>query len=412
MRKRIIVVGAGPAGMMAAISAAESGAQVMLLEKNPSPGRKLLLTGKGRCNLTNTGRLEEVLERFSGRADFLRDAFGVFFNKDLMSFFESRGVRLKTERQGRVFPADDRSGSIVKALQQAVKSAGARFIGRSELSRICFSNGRATGIDLRSGHHIDCDALILATGGVSYAFTGSTGTGIRLAEQLGHRIVALRPGLVPVKTKQDFKLPQGLTLKNIRMRFIADKKEIRTEIGEVLFSDTGITGPLVFTHSGVIGDWIAAGRRVFAEIDFKPGLSWEQADARLLREIQSGPRKIVRTMLKELVPLRMVDIFLARSGINDRQQVNQMTASGRRALVELLKRFRIEITSLLPIEEAMVTRGGVSTRDINPRTMESRIVKGLFFSGEMIDVDADTGGFNLQAAFSTGYLAGRSAAQS
>ncbi len=412
MGKRIIVVGAGPAGMMAAISAAESGAQVMLLEKNPSPGRKLLLTGKGRCNLTNTGCLEDVLERFSGRADFLRGAFGAFFNKDLMAFFESRGVRLKAERQGRVFPEDDRSGSIVKALQQAVKSAGVRFIGRSELSRICVSDGRVAGIDLRSGHHINCDALVLATGGVSYAFTGSTGTGIRLAEQLGHRIVPLRPGLVPVKTRQDFKLPQGLTLKNIKMRFIADKKEIDTEIGEVLFSDVGITGPLVFTHSGVIGDWIADGRRVFAEIDFKPGLSWEQVEARLLREIQSGPRKSVRTMLKELVPLRMVDIFLGRSGIDARQQVNQVPASERRTLVEYLKRFRIEITSLLPVEEAMVTRGGVSTRDIDPRTMESRIVKGLFFSGEMIDVDADTGGFNLQAAFSTGYLAGRSAAQS
>lgn len=410
-KKTVIVVGAGPAGLMAAIRASESGATVTLVEKKPSPGAKILLSGKGRCNLTNACDLDAFLKRFSGRGEFLRDAFKKFFNEDLMRFFEERGVPLKVERQERVFPVSDRSASIVEVLKNEVEKQNITTLHKAVVKDILVANNQAQGVSLENGERLKADAVILATGGVSYAFTGSTGDGQRIAEKFGHSIVPLRPGLVPLDIKESYpKELEGLTLKNIRITFSSAKKEIVTEVGELMFTAKGISGPLVITESGRVNDLLAEQRRVHAIIDLKPGLTIEQLEARLLREFKANPRMSIRNILKELLPLRLIDTFIHILKIDSQKQASHVTLEDRRNIVKLLKAFTLEIKSTQPIEEAMVTRGGVSLKDINPRTMESRRVKGLYFAGEMIDIDADTGGFNLQAAFSTGYLAGESAA--
>ncbi len=406
----IAVAGGGPAGMMAAIRASQLGCDVTLLEKNPSLGRKILLSGKGRCNLTNACELEPFLNRFSRNGQFLRDAFAKFFNLQLMEFFEERGVRLKVERQQRVFPATDRSTSIVKALESQLGKSKVTIRFKAALKDVLVKDGRVEGVRLQDGTILHAGALILATGGVSYAFTGSTGDGIDIARRTGHRIVSLRPGLVPLLVKQPYvKRLEGLALKNIRLRFSCGKKEIVSDIGELLFTGQGISGPLVLTLSGRIIDWLGENGHVAVEIDLKPALSQAQLEERLLREIKLGATKSVKNLLKTLLPLRLIEVFLECAGINEDKKANQITQPERKTMLAALKGFCLDIAGALPIEEAMVTRGGVSVKDINPRTMESRIIKGLYFAGEMLDIDADTGGFNLQAAFSTGYLAGESA---
>jgi predicted Rossmann fold flavoprotein len=411
--KKIIVVGGGPAGMMAAIRASQLQQEVTLLEKKSSLGTKLLLSGKGRCNLTNNTDLESFLERFSGNGQFLRSAFNKFFNLELMQFVQEGGLKLKIERQLRVFPETDRSQGIVKVLESELLRNKVKIIYKCIVKDIGVLENSVTSVLLGDATSIKTDKLILATGGISYAFTGSTGEGIKLAEKLGHNIVALRAGLVPLKTKQSFPgILAGLTLKNIALKFVSAKFKVTTEVGELLFTDFGISGPLVLTHSGKVVDWLRQGNAVFVDIDFKPGLTNEQLDNRLLREFKVNPKKTLKNILKSLLPLRFIDVFLQCSKIMADKKANQIKTDERKLMVNLLKSFRLDIAGPLPIEEAMVTKGGVSLKEINPRTMESRIVKGLYFAGEMIDIDADTGGFNLQAAFSTGYLAGESAALS
>ena len=410
-KKKIIVVGAGPAGMMAAIRAAECGAEVVLLEKNSNPGRKLLLSGKGRCNLTNACDLDNFLERFSGNGDFLRDAFGKFFNRELMNFFEKRGLKLKVERQERVFPVTDSSASILNVLNQELIKKGIKVIVNAAVKEILILNGQVSAVKLVDGKAINSDKVILATGGVSYGFTGSTGDGIKFAKNLGHNIVPLAAGLVPWEIKQKYpKLLEGLTLKNIRLKISDSKKTFESDIGELMFTSFGISGPLVFSLSAKVGDWLKRSEQLYVEIDLKPALSQEQLEARLLREFKEAPRKNIKNTLKTLLPQRLIDLAIAILRIDADKIVSHITQTERRALVGWLKGFRMDIKGLKPVEDGMVTRGGVSLKNINPRTMESRIVKGLYFAGEMIDIDADTGGFNLQAAFSTGYLAGESAA--
>jgi len=407
----IIIVGAGPAGIMAAIRASELGQDTVLIEKNPILGRKLLLSGKGRCNLTNACDLEAFLKRFSKNGQFLRDAFKKFFNHELMGFFEKRGLQLKVERQERVFPLTDSSSSIVDVLKKELLKNKVKIHFKTQLKGVVIEEKKIKGILLLDGTRIPCEKLILATGGVSYKFTGSSGEGIMIARELGHEIMGLRPGLVALVTKEkEIKLLEGLTLKNIRLKFSDNKKELVSEIGELLFTGFGISGPLVLTLSGKILDWLAKSGKLFVIIDLKPGLSEEQLNVRLLREFKENAKKSVRNTLKDLLPLRMIDVFLKYLEIDADKRVAQVTQEERQRIISLLKGFRLEISGSLPIEEAMVTRGGVSLKQINPRTMESRLIKGLYFAGEMIDVDADTGGFNLQAAFSTGYLAGESAA--
>ena len=405
----IIVVGAGPAGIMAAIRARQLHQSVTLIETNASAAAKLLLSGKGRCNLTNACGLDEFLAHFPNGA-FLRDAFKKFFNQDLMAFFEKRGLKLKVERQQRVFPSTDRSSSIRDVLLRELAQQGVNIMYKTCVRDIVIENNEIRAIRLDNKQQMAVERLILATGGVSYAFTGSTGDGIRIAQACGHRVTDLRPGLVPLVVKKDFALPQGLTLRNVRICFSCEKESVISDTGEMVFTHFGISGPLVFTASGHVVDWLREKQRVTAAIDFKPGLSRDQLDNRLQRDFKEQARKNIRTALKGLMPLRMVDVFIARLNIKPDIKCNQVTSAARSSILAMLKGFPMVVTGSLDIEEAMVTRGGVSLKDICPRTMGSRIVKGLYFAGEMIDIDADTGGFNLQAAFSTGYLAGESAA--
>ncbi len=410
---KIVVVGAGPAGMMASIRASKFSKDVILIEKNPSPGKKLLLSGKGRCNLTNICDLDNFLRRFSDNGQFLRDVFHKFFNTDLMEFFEKRGLKLKIERQQRVFPVSDKSNSVLSVLREELRRNKVKVYYKTALQDIITEGYKVRAVKFTDGQTIYTDRVILATGGLSYGFTGSTGDGIKLARKLGHNIVALRAGLLPLEVEQGYvRLLDGLTLKNIRLKFICGTKQIVSEIGELLFTRNGVSGPLVLTLSGQVVDWLEEKKKVKLGIDLKPALSYEQLDTRLLRDFHHNSKKNIKNILKGLLPLRLTVIFVKLLEINAARKTNQITQSERRKIVLLLKNFEFDIKCALPLEEAMITRGGVSLKDINPKTMESRIVKGLYFAGEMIDVDADTGGFNLQAAFSTGYLAGESAALS
>ncbi|MCM8796538.1 MAG: NAD(P)/FAD-dependent oxidoreductase [Candidatus Omnitrophica bacterium] len=396
---------------MAAIRAAMLAQEVVLVERNPVLGRKLLLSGKGRCNITNACQLDAFLERFFSGGQFLRDAFKKFFNVELMAFCAESGLKLKIERQNRVFPTSDNSATVVKFFKRELLKNKVEILFGRIVVDILLEGNRVKGTVFKDGKTLSCDRVILATGGASYSFTGSDGLGMRIAERLGHTIVRLQPALVPLETKQRYPL-EGLTLKNIRIKFSDGKKEIVSGIGELLFTSAGISGPLVLTLSGKIATWLNERRRVYAEIDLKPALSREEVLERLNRQFREYARKNLRNNTKELLPARLVDVFISLAKIAPEKKASYITRKERQRLADLLKGFRMDIERTAPLEEAMVTQGGVSLSQINPRTMESRIVKGLYFAGEMIDVDADTGGFNLQAAFSTGYLAGESAALS
>jgi hypothetical protein len=326
-----------------------------------------------------------------------------------MDFFESRGIKLKVERQERVFPESDKAIDILDALRAELKKNKVRVLYNREVSNIIISDNKVKGIKIIGESDLLCKAVILCTGGVSYGATGSTGEGLKITQGLGHKIVDLRPGLIGLMTRDKYpKLLQGLPLKNIRLTFSEGKKKIVSDIGELIFTDFGISGPLVLTLSGKVIDWLKEKKRVYCYIDLKPALSESQIDKRFLREFKAHPKQSIKIYFKGMLPQRLIDIFLEIAEINPEKIVSQITQQERRRLVTLLKGLAVEISKPRPINMAMVTRGGVSLKEINPRTMESRLIKGLYFAGEIIDVDADTGGFNLQAAFSTGYLAGLS----
>lgn len=409
--KKIIIIGGGPAGMMAAIRAAEYGASVRLLEKNDSLGKKLLLTGKGRCNVTNAGNLDDFLKRYFHGSDFLRDAFKVFFNDDMMKFFKDHGVPLKVERQQRVFPESDRASSILKALEAAMRKVGVEVRLKSKVKGLRIKDQRIIGIEFDRAEMLDADSVIVATGGLSYPATGSTGDGIIFAERSGHRIIPLKPALVGVNTAEHLgeKL-QGLTLKNITLSFLAGRKRIKTDIGELLFTGTGISGPLIISYSGEIGRWLDGGKRVYVDLDLKPALSEQDLTRRLEREFKKAPKMAIKNLLKSLLPQRLIEVFLNKGKIDPDKPSNQLSFKEIQRLIVLLKNFRLTIEGVGSFDKAMVTQGGISLKDVDPRTMVSRRIKNLFFAGEVLNVDGDTGGFNLQAAFSTGYLAGQSSA--
>lgn len=397
--------------MMASIRAAQGRASVMLVEQNSGPGKKLLLTGKGRCNLTNACGLDDFLKTFGRNGPFLRDAFKVFFNSELMEFFERRGLSLKTERQERVFPATDRSGSVLQVLKAELEKNRVRILCNAKVQKLKAPGGRVTGVVLADGTEILGDAVILATGGLSYAFTGSTGEGLRLARETGHTLVSTRPGLVPLVTEEKFPAAlSGLALKNIRMHFSDGRRNIDSEIGEMLFTDFGISGPLVLSLSSILVDWLVEKRRVTVKIDLKPALTEQQLDDRLKKEFQNFPKKGIKNLLKDFLPASLIEFFLKTAQVTPDKTSSHILQAERRKLIETFKGFPLRIIKTLPLEEAMVTKGGVSLKDIDPRTMMSRKINGLYFAGEIIDIDGDTGGFNLQAAFSTGYVAGQSAA--
>lgn len=411
-KNKIAVIGAGPSGIMASIRAAQLGQQVLLFERNSHPGKKLLLSGKGRCNITNACSIDLFLRRFSpGKGEFLRSAFQKFFYPELIDFFKERGLELKTERQMRVFPVTDSSISVLEVLKKALSDSKVQIFYNTTVKDIIIENSAVKSVIAHGKPAMNFDAVIMATGGVSYSFTGSDGVGLKIAENKGHSVVPLRPGLIALKIKEKFcgEL-EGLTLKNITLSFKSANKEIKSEIGEMVFTSDGISGPLVLSLSGEVIDLFCQKKDVYVTINLKPALDAEQLHSRLLREFKSSPKKEIKNIMKELLPLKLAGLSLRLMQIDPHKKANQISSQERSKIIEFLSRWRLNISGAGPIEDAMVTRGGISLKEINPRTMESRIIKGLYFCGEMIDVDADTGGFNLQAAFSTGYLAGESAA--
>jgi len=405
MSKRIGIIGAGAAGLFAAGIAGRSGKSALVFEKNGKAGRKLLITGKGRCNITNDCSMEELMANIPGNGRFLYSVFNQFNNRDIIAFFESINVPVKTERGNRVFPVSDRSIDVVKALVNYARSSGARFLYESPVGEICCENGRVTGVKLKNNDYYELDSVILAAGGLSYPMTGSDGDGYRLARALGHTVTELKPSLVPLETEESW-VPelQGLTLKNVGLTAFDNKgRKVYHEQGEMLFTHFGVSGPMILSASRHIMDCGYKG--AYFLIDLKPALDEEKLDLRLQRDFAKYSRKQFGNSLSDLLPRSLIPVFVRLSGIPSDKPVNQVTKAERRELVKLLKGIKVTVSRPRPIEEAIVTAGGISTKEINPSTMESKLVKGLYFAGEIIDVDAYTGGFNLTIAFSTAYVA-------
>ncbi len=409
--RRITVIGGGVAGLMAAGQAAEEGVDTLLLEKMKRPARKLCITGKGRCNITNIVELPDFIAHFGKTGRFLHQAFWRFFTPDLMDFFKALGLELVTERGGRVFPASGRALDVLEVLLQWLRRSGVQIKLSSKVDGLTMINQRITGVVSR-GREIPCDAVILATGGASFPATGSTGDGYRLAESAGHNVVPIRPALVPLETSGDAAGKMaGLNLRNINVRMLVNNKRRKEAFGEMIFTEFGVTGPVILTLSGEAVDAMRDGHKIALSIDLKPGLDEKILDARLLRDIASRGKEQVRSFLRGLLPREMIPVCLNLLEIPPDGQASRISAKERRRLLTWLKDFRLEVTGYRPLAEAIITAGGIDTREVDPRTMESRLTKGLFIAGELLDIHADTGGYNLQAAFSTGWLAGRSAAQ-
>lgn len=406
MRKPITdvaVIGGGASGMLVSILCARRGLRTELIEKNEYTGKKLRITGKGRCNLTNNCTIREIFDNIPTNGKFLYSAVNAFTPQDVMSFFESLGVPLKTERGNRVFPVSDRAEDVVSALRAEMRKCGVKFI-RSTAVSIKTDDGRVVSIITTDGE-IECMSAVLCTGGISYPLTGSTGDGYRISHELGHAIIPPRPSLVPLEIKQSFcRDLQGLSLRNVTLSAY-DKagKLLSTELGEMLFTHFGISGPLVLSASAHMRDYEGIG--YYVTVDLKPGLDEQKLDARILRDFEKYANRDFANSLDDLVNKRMVPILVSLSEIPPDTKVNSITREQRHRLAGLLKSLRLDITSPRPIDEAVITSGGVDTREINPKTMESKIIKGLYFAGEIIDVDAYTGGFNLQIAWSTAYAA-------
>ena len=409
--RRVIVVGGGAAGLMAAGQAAEMGAETLLLEKMNRPGRKLRIAGKGRCNLTNVAPVSEFIAHFGPNGRFLRQAFSRFFNSDLVAFFEELGVRTVTERGGRVFPASGQAQDVVDALVWWIGKQGVTLQTRSPVERLLVEGERVVGVQV-SRRIYRADAVIVTTGGASYPATGSTGDGYRLAQAVGHTIVPIRPALVPLETAGDVAARlQGLSLRNVTVRMWVNGKKLAEAFGEMLFTHFGVSGPIILSLSRQVVDALRLGQRVVLSIDLKPALDEGKLDARLLRDLDAHGKQQFRTLLKGLLPRKLIPVCIDLTGIPSDKMAHQITSEERQRLRTWLKDFRLEVTGHRPFTEAIITAGGVDTREVDPRTMASRLVKGLYFAGEVLDVDADTGGYNLQAAFSTGWVAGQSAAR-
>lgn len=412
---KIIIIGGGPAGMMAGIQAAltlGSGKDVAIFEANDALGKKLLLTGKGRCNITNACSLDVFLEKFNKNGQFLRGVFRSFFVSELIDFFQKHGLKMKHERQGRVFPETDSAKSVVDVLRKVLADKGVHLYFDSPVSRITIEEGRVKGVVLKDGLSVFSDSVIVAAGGASFPETGSDGNGARMAHDTGHKVEPLIPGLVPFQTVETFvKEVQGLVLKNVKVTFCVGSKKLETPIGEVLFTHFGISGPLVLDASVPLCRMASQGGIFKAAIDLKPALSAEQIDKKLQAEFQKHGAVQIKNYLKELLPKKMIDLFLKQLNIKGETVLSRVSAPERRRIVGELKALTLTIRKPLPLSCAMVTQGGVSLKEINPNTMESRKIKGLYFCGEVLDLAASSGGFNLQAAFSTGYVAGESAAK-
>ena len=410
MNNPVAVIGGGAAGCLAAAFAAEAGSPVVLIEKNSRIGRKVLISGKGRCNVTNVqDTVQDLLDHVPVNGRFLYSAFSGFMPRDTMDLMESLGVPLKVERGNRVFPVSDKAMDIVDALDRNLNRHHVKRL-TDRATGLVIEDGRVTGVKTEQHGTIACRSAVLCTGGLSYPRTGSTGDGYRMAQEAGHTVTKLTPSLVPLVTDDPCcKDMQGLSLRNVTLRLTdtASGKCLYEELGELLFTHFGVSGPLVLSASSMIRD-MQPGRYRLA-IDWKPGLTPEQLDARLLRDFEKNANKDFRNALCALLPATAIPVFVEKSGIPGDKKVHQITKQERQALLDCFKKFELTVTDFRPVEEAIVTSGGVSTKEINPKTMESKLVQGLYFAGELIDVDGYTGGFNLQIAFSTGALAGQNA---
>ncbi|MDE5909194.1 MAG: NAD(P)/FAD-dependent oxidoreductase [Lachnospiraceae bacterium] len=420
---QIIVIGGGAAGMMAAISAAKAGAKVTLLEKNEKTGKKIYITGKGRCNLTNACEQEVFFQNILSNGKFLYSAFRQMDNRAVMAFFENAGCRLKVERGERVFPVSDHSSDVIAALNRQMEETHVRVCLNTCVKEILMEDypagcdegknhyrSRVKGIVLSDGRRMEADAVILATGGKSYASTGSTGDGYSFAEMAGHTVKEIGPALVPFTVRESWCMEmQGLSLKNVSILLKSDKKTIYQGFGEMLFTHFGVSGPLVLSASSYyVKKW--AGTPVPLIIDLKPALTKEQLDKRILRDFEENKNRQFKNALDGLLPAKMIPIIIRLSGISPEKRVNEITRNERNTLIECLKNLTLTVTGTRGFQEAIITQGGVCVKEVNPSTMESKLVKGLFWAGEVLDLDAVTGGFNLQIAWSTGFLAGSSAA--
>lgn len=407
---KVIVIGGGPAGMMAAYAAAESGHAVTLLEQNEKLGKKLFITGKGRCNLTNASDMEQLFANVVSNRKFLYSAFYSYDNEQVISFFESHGMPTKTERGNRVFPVSDHSSDVIAALSAALRGQHVEVLLHTKVKRLLLEKRdeekRVTGVELADHTKMHADAVIVATGGISYPSTGATGDGYRMAEESGHKMVSPTPALVPMETKELWvRELQGLSLRNVRMSVTRGKKKLYEDFGEMLFTHFGVSGPLVLSASGCIPAK-AFDQELSMTIDLKPALDVEQLDHRILREFDEMKNKQFKNSLGHLLPAKMIPVMIALSGIDPDTKVNEISREQRQNLLHLFKNMPLTITGLRDFKEAIITKGGVSVKDINPSTMESKLVQGLYFCGEVLDLDALTGGYNLQIAWSTGHLAG------
>lgn len=410
---KIAVIGGGPAGMISAIAASKLGAEVILFEKMRSVGRKLSITGKGRCNITNASNIQELMNNIPGNPKFLYSVFNEFDNNDVITFFNKIGVATKIERGNRVFPVSDNALEVVDKLKKEMDKCNVKVIVNSPIKKIIVENGEIVGVQSEEFHKVD--KVILATGGKSYPTTGSTGDGYKLAKEVGHTVTSLKPSLVPLEIIDGKKL-QGLSLKNVKISITNASKEIYSDFGEMLFTHFGVSGPIILSASSILlrikniensmknGD-------VKLHIDLKPALDFEKLEQRLMRDFEENRRKQFKNCLNDLLPSKMIPYIIEHSQIEPQKQIDQLTKIERKNLVSLLKNLEFKIKGFRPIEEAIITSGGINIKEINSKTMESKLVRGLYFAGEVIDVDGYTGGYNLQIAWSTGYVAGKNAAQ-
>lgn len=409
---KIAVAGGGAAGMIAAVFAARNGNKVSLYEKNEKLGKKLFITGKGRCNLTNTAEMEDMFNAVVSNPKFLYSSFYSFTNDQTIAFFEELGVKTKTERGGRVFPASDHSSDVIHGLERELNRLGVRIELNTEVKEILTENGKVQGLMLASGKKVEADAVIVAAGGLSYPSTGSTGDGYRMARSCGHKVTRLFPALVPMEVKEWYaKELMGLSLRNIEITITDGTKKLYQDFGEMLFTHYGVSGPVILSASSIVGSRLAE-KELTLHIDLKPALAKEQLDKRVLREFDANHNRQFKNASAGLFPAKLRPVIVELSGIPEEKKVNEITREERKKITDLIKDFSMTLTGLRSYNEAIITKGGVSVKEIDPGTMESKLVKGLFFAGEVLDLDAVTGGFNLQIAWSTGFLAGTYAGDS
>ena len=412
---KVIVIGGGPAGMMAAITAANTGNKVILLEKMQSLGRKLLITGKGRCNITSSLAMDEFIKNTPGNGMFLYSSFNNYTNEDIIEFLKEQGLEVKEERGNRIFPVTDKSLDVLKCFTSKLKELNIDIELNQTVQNIIIDevNKCVKGVKVNN-KIIECDRVILATGGKSYPLTGSTGDGYKIAKELGHTVTEIKPSLVPMETYNNLcRDLQGLSLRNVSIKIIdiEKNKNIYTDFGEMIFTHFGVSGPIILSGSAHLVRYkninkLLLDKKIILEIDLKPALSEEKLDERIQRDFNEIKNKQFKNSLDKLLPQKLIPVVIELSNIDPNKKVNEVKKEERKELVKLLKHFKLELKKFRPIDEAIITSGGINIKEINPKTMESKLIQGLYFAGEIIDVDSYTGGFNLQIAYSTGYTAG------